>query len=228
MNGDDDSIFGNLPPSWPPQGNWDASPAPPMPAPNAPSQGGWPANAMPTPNQFAAPPGGFQSNLSPTDRDTAIKTMLGEVSREPMLGQAAMAHVLKNRVDSGQFADGTLAGVAQQPAPGRAGSQGYHEFSTWNPPNKQGNNPQNISPNDPAYQHMGRILDGVFSGDIPDPTGGATHYYNPRQSKPPWGPTLAQANDVTIGAHRFVGTGPAGPGARPPVPGPLASAGPFQ
>jgi conjugal transfer mating pair stabilization protein TraG len=184
---------------------------------------------MPQPNQFAAPPGGFQSNLSPQDRDTAIKTMMGEVSQEPMLGQAAMAHVLKNRLDSGQYGDGsTLASVAQQPAPGKDGLRGYHEFSTWNPVSKQGNNPQNVSPNDPTYQHLGNILDGVFSGAIPDPTGGATHYYNPKTSKPPWAPQLAQANDVTIGQHRFVGSGPAGPGSKPTVVGALASGSPYQ
>jgi conjugal transfer mating pair stabilization protein TraG len=181
---------------------------------------------MPTPNQFAAPPGGFQSNLSPNDRDAAIRTMLGEVSDQPMLGQAAVAHVLRNRMLSGQYGDGsTLASVAQQPF--KPGSQ-YHEFSAWNPTKAGGNSaPLKASPSDPDYQQMGRILDGVFSGNIPDPTGGATHYYNPRQSKPPWGPQLAQANDVTIGGHRFVGTGPAGPGAHSPVPGPLASGGFF-
>jgi spore germination cell wall hydrolase CwlJ-like protein len=222
MPGWDDTLFGNLPPA-----NDPATPGQPPGQLALTPQNGWPANAMPAPNQFAAPPGGFQSNLSPDDRDAAIRTMLGEASGQPLLGQAAVAHVLRNRMLSGQYGDGaTLSSVAQQPT--APGSQ-YHEFSAWNPTKSGGNSaPLTASPNDPQYQQMGRVLDGVFSGDIPDPTGGATHYYNPKTSKPPWGPPLAQANDVTIGSHRFVGVGAAGPGSRPPVLGPLASGGPFQ
>jgi Cell Wall Hydrolase len=120
----------------------------------------------------------------------------------------------ENRMLSGQYGDGTMTGVTQQPV--KPGSS-YHEFSMWNRGDPAGNNARAAQPNGALYQNVGNILDGVMSGSIPDPTGGATHYYNPRVASPPWASPLAAMNDVTVGNHRFVGTGPAGPGSGIPV-----------
>ena len=87
------------------------------------------------------------------------------------------------------------------------------QFSLWNAGDPAGATARKLDPSSPAYQKIGSIYDGVMSGQIPDPTGGATHYYNPSAASPAWGPQLAKQNDVTIGNHRFVGGGPAGPGA---------------
>lgn len=91
------------------------------------------------------------------------------------------------------------------------------QFSLWNKGDPAGDMARGVSASSPQYNQVGSIVDQVFSGGIPDPTGGATHYYNPKAASPAWGPQLAQQNDVTIGNHRFVG-GPGGPGRSPSGP----------
>jgi conjugal transfer mating pair stabilization protein TraG len=72
-----------------------------------------------------------------------------------------------------------------------------------------------ITPADPQYQAIGNIVDKVYSGAIPDPTGGATHYYAPASMPggrpPPWDAALARLNSTRIGGNMFVG-GAEGPG----------------
>jgi conjugal transfer mating pair stabilization protein TraG len=173
---------------------------------------------MPAPNQFAQDPNAG-APMNPADRDILIKTIAGEASREPPLGQAAVAHAILNRVKVGGYGQG-VAAVAQAPAAGVDPRRGFHEFSVWNPPGvaESSKTTHSITPNDPLYQHIGDIVDKVYSGAIPDPTGGATHYYAPismpGRIPPPWAPGLAQQNSVTIGNQVFVG-GAQGPGRTP-------------
>jgi conjugal transfer mating pair stabilization protein TraG len=175
----------------------------------------WPPNAMPAPNQFAQLPNAG-TTLNPVDRDIMIKTIAGEAGQEPPLGQAGIAHAILNRVAVGGYGQG-IAGVAQ--APTKPGSK-FHEFSVWNAPGvaESSKTTHSITPTDPNYQKIGDIVDKVYSGAIPDPTGGATHYYAPQSMPgriaPPWAPGLAQQNSVTIGNTVFVG-GAEGPGRTP-------------
>ncbi|RYC29683.1 hypothetical protein D3273_22675 [Lichenibacterium minor] len=145
-----------------------------------------PANALPS--------GGDST------RDLAIRTIYGEAGGESDTGKAGVASVLKNRLASGQFGP-DMQSVILAPK----------QFSLWNAGDPAGDNARKLSANSPTYQRIGSIYDGVMSGQTPDPTGGATHYYNPRAASPAWGPKLAAQNDVTIGNHRFVGAGPSGP-----------------
>lgn len=158
--------------------------------------------------------------LNPVDRDNLIKTVYGEASDQPPLGQAAIAHAILNRVNAGGYGD-SITDVVHAPVPNpRDAARGFHEFSPWNPPGVPESNPamQHLSPNDPNYVKIGRIVDQVYNGAIPDPTGGATHYYGampkggPRQ--PWWAPPLAALNTTRIGGQTFVG-GYAGPGQAP-------------
>jgi conjugal transfer mating pair stabilization protein TraG len=179
----------------------------------------WPPNAMPTPNQLAAPPGGAQGTLSPQDRDAMIKTIAGEAGGEPQLGQAGVAQVILNRVASGGYGNGVY-GVVNQPT--KPGSQ-YKQFSVWNPPGlpESSKVTHSLTPGSPQYAQIGDLVDKVSAGLIPDPTGGATHYYAPAsmpgRRPPPWAAPLARVNDVTIGGTRFLGTGPEGPGYNPTI-----------
>ena len=129
-------------------------------------------------------------------RDLAIRTAAGEAGGESPEGQAAVFHVMRNRASDGNYGR-DLASVIMAPK----------QFSVWNPGDPAGNIARNFDPNSLQYQRLGAIYDGVMGGSIPDPTGGARNYYNPRAASPSWGPQLAQSNDVTIGNHRFVGTG---------------------
>jgi hypothetical protein len=152
--------------------------------------------------------GGDVFSLSPEERDILIRTIIGEAGGESPLGQAAVAHVILNRARSDRY-PGSPAAVATQGSDGR-----YAQFSAWNTPENGGNTlPQSVSPNDSVYQQVGAVLDQVLAGEIPDPTGGATHYYSPagmpgRRAPSWWEDEVARGGGVTeIGTHRFAGPG---------------------
>ena len=175
-------------------------------------------------NGFYPPPEATPSSaggtpLSPADREALIRTVYGEASNQPPLGQAGVAAAILNRVNAGGYGNG-VQGVVNAPVPNpRDAARGYHEFSPWNPPGVPESNPtaQHLSPNDPnpllrnAYANIGSIVDKVYSGLIPDPTGGATHYYGYMPRPPSWAAPLAAQNKVKIGDQTFVG-GSSGPG----------------
>jgi conjugal transfer mating pair stabilization protein TraG len=151
--------------------------------------------------------------MTPADRDLLIRTIAGEAGGEPPLGQAAVAHVIMNRVADGGYGNG-ISGVVT--APVRPGSA-YHQFSVWNPPGMQDSSriARSLNPNDPLYGRIGSIVDQVYNGQIPDPTNGATHYYAPQSMPggrpPPWAGPLAAQNQIKIGNQLFIG-GSTGPG----------------
>ena len=167
--------------------------APTFGAGAASAAGASPGLGIPTSAAASAP-------MSSDARDLAIRTIYGEAGGEPDTGKAGVAAVLKNRLAGGQYG-GDMQSVILAPK----------QFSLWNKGDPAGDSARKLSPDSPSYQKIGQIYDGVMSGQIPDPTGGATHYYNPNVASPGWGPKLAAQNDVRIGNHRFVGTGPAGP-----------------
>ena len=163
-----------------------------------------------------APPLGWSPPpLNPVDRDNLIKTVYGEASNQPPLGQAAVAHAILNRVNAGGYGD-TITDVVHAPAAGVNPARGFHEFSPWNAPGVPESNlaAQHLSPSDPNYQRIGAIVDKVYSGAIPDPTGGSTHYYGYMPRPPKWAAPLAALNTTKIGGQTFVG-GYAGPGQTP-------------
>ncbi len=107
-----------------------------------------------------------------TDRDIAIRTMIGEAAGESIVGQAAVAHVLANRSRDKRWG-GTISDVALAPK----------QFSAWNS-GAGGNHLVNkYKPGDITYERMGKIYDAVMAGQIKDPTGGATHYFSPAGMK---------------------------------------------
>lgn len=162
-----------------------------------------------TPSSAGGPP------LDPRDRQDLIRTIYGEASGEPVQGQAAVAHAILNRARVGGYGDG-ISGVVHAPAAGVNPKLGYHEFSPWNTGRAKEGNPtaQNLSPSNPAYAKIGDIVDKAYSGLIPDPTHGATHYYGRMPHPPSWAPPLAKQNTVRIGGQTFVG-GADGPGRAP-------------
>jgi len=163
--------------------------------------------------------------LDPVDREVLIRTVYGEASNQPPLGQAGVTAAIFNRLHAGGYSAGqpnTITNIVHAPAAGENPARGFKEFSPWNAPGVPESNPiaQHLSPNDPnpllanAYRNIGDIVDKVYSGLIPDPTGGATHYYGYMPRPPSWSPPLAAQNKVKIGGQTFVG-GPYGPGQSP-------------
>lgn len=136
--------------------------------------------------------------LTPYQRDIVIRTIYGEAAGEGYRGQVAVANVIKNRTASPQW-NSDPAKVSLQ----------KNQFSTWNK-GKGGNKlARNMSADSAAYQRIGAIVDGVFAGDIGDPTGGATYYYAPRgmdkKGKAPGWWNDVGGNVVRIGNHYFRG-----------------------
>jgi conjugal transfer mating pair stabilization protein TraG len=120
------------------------------------------------PQWFGQSPAGNVGPLNSNERDVVIRTILGEASGESADGQAAVAHVIRNRVADSRFADDAI-GVAQAP----------QQFSAWNA-GAGGNDLVNrYGPGDANYERAGQIVDQVFGGQVRDNTGGATHYYSP-------------------------------------------------
>ena len=107
-------------------------------------------------------------NLTHYDRDVMIRTIAGEAGRESEQGQAAVAHVIMNRVTDPRYGDNP-AEVALQ----------LKQFSAWNAGTGGNGLPYDIQEGSPEYERIGQIVDQVHSGQIADPTGGATHYYSP-------------------------------------------------
>jgi hypothetical protein len=202
---------------------------PPQPSPQTPPDasiaallGGAASAPEPTPSTAGGPP------LDPHDRDMLIKTVYGEASNQPPLGQVGVVHAILNRVAAGGYSGGapnTIANVVTAPAAGENPAHGFKEFSPWNAPGVPESNPiaQHLSPNDRnpllanAYRSIGDLVDKAYAGLIPDPTGGATHYYGFMKVPPKWAAPLAAQNRVKIGDQTFVG-GSTGPGQSLPSP----------
>ncbi len=128
---------------------------------------------------------------------TLTWTVLGEAGGESAEGQAAVAHVIKNRSESGRY-NKDPARVAKQPK----------QFSTWNAVGEGGNNPQKYSTSSDRFKRTRAIVEAVFNNAIPDPTGGATHYWAPRGMKggkdPSWAASETVAGRLKLGNHIFL------------------------
>ena len=130
------------------------------------------------------------------DRDILARTLWGEARGESLAGQIAVAWTIRNRVNDGKtkswWGEG-YAGVCQAP----------YQFSCWNK-------------NDPNFVYLSgaktipfrelaqaRIAaDQVIDGKVPDPTGGATHYYAIAMKNAPFWAEKAKQT-LKLGGHVF-------------------------
>lgn len=133
---------------------------------------------------------------SEKDRDILARTLWGEARGEGLDGQVAVAWTIRNRVfdgnDKSWWGEG-YAGVCLKP----------WQFSCWNQ-----NDPNHAylcgAKPIPAAQfaQAQRAADQVMSGSVPDPTGGATHYYATTMPKAPaWAAKAKQT--LRLGHHVF-------------------------
>lgn len=156
--------------------------------------------------------GPTQKGLSAKERDYAARTLISEAGADPM-GQAAVMHVIKNRVEKGGFGEG-FQGVIEQP----------YAFEPWlHAGTGKKNDPLVHDVRSPAYQQALKIVDAVTAGQIPDPTQGATHFYSPvaqrqlastdnRALVPSW--ATKDTYKTTIGGHEFYAPDGVAPGKR--------------
>lgn len=134
--------------------------------------------------------------LDDIDRDLVIRTLLSEAGGEGVEGQAAVAHVIRNRMARGRYGGRSAGEVVTAP----------NQFEPWNTVGSGAkNDPASYDPNSSAYKAAGKIVDGVFGGEIADPTGGMTHFYAPvaqsalGRDAPKW----AKGPSKKIGGHMF-------------------------
>ena len=126
-------------------------------------------------------------NLS--DVELLARTLEAEAGNQGFDGMLAVASVIRNRAGS---ADNIRATILK---PG--------QFSAWNSftgyaGGAQGRNMKTIEPSANAYS----AANSAFGVGFEDPTGGATHYYNPDLANPSWG-AQGGGNWNRIGDHVF-------------------------
>tara|TARA_R110000751_G_scaffold284990_1_gene389196 strand:+ start:2330 stop:3760 length:1431 start_codon:yes stop_codon:yes gene_type:complete len=123
-----------------------------------------------------------------TQRELLARTLQAEAGNQGFGGMVAVGSVIMNRLGGGS----DLGNVILKPG----------QFSAWNSftgyaRGEQGQD-MNFTPNAKAYE----AADMLLSGEYNDPTGGATHFYNPDISQPSWGES-AGGDWQRIGAHIF-------------------------
>lgn len=119
----------------------------------------------------------------PDDLDLVTRTILAEAGNQGPIGQAAVAAVIKNRVKQRGLSPSDV--VLQ-----------HNQFEPWNAGPGGRNDPMRFDANSPEYRRAQEIARGVFSGQMPDFSGGATHFANVG--------TVRQRNNGTVGNHGWI------------------------
>ncbi|WP_339539081.1 cell wall hydrolase [Pseudomonas sp. RA_15y_Pfl2_54] len=129
------------------------------------------------------------------DRDVLARTLWGEARGESLVGQIAVAWTIRNRVNDGKdrswWGEG-YAGVCQA----------KYQFSCWNKTDP--NSPYLSGAKQIPFRELAQAriaADQVIDGAVPDPTGGATHYYATSIRAPAWAAKAKQT--LKLGGHVF-------------------------
>lgn len=134
--------------------------------------------------------------LTPYQRDRIVRTILGEAANQGPEGMAAVANVILNRTQSGDFPSNPVSVVNQHDR------RGYYAFTANAPVSRGGNTVgRNASASSALYRQAAAIVDQVFSGQLPDNTGGATYYHTADTATPASWTGLGQT--ARIGDHVF-------------------------
>ena len=125
-------------------------------------------------------------------RDILARTLEAEAGNQGALGMMSVGSVIMNRLKNPAYGS-DIHSVILQPG----------QFSVWNKTTghaggKQGRDMLSVKPSESAFSVADQLLDQNYN----DPTGGATHFYNPSISNPSWGKT-AGGKWKTIGDHVF-------------------------
>ncbi len=132
------------------------------------------------------------AGINPGDITMMAQTLWAENNNASPQEYAAMAHVMRNRLLSGdpQYGGNSMAQILLAPK----------QFTPWSNP-KAKNFPTKADPRDPAYQSAYRIASGVMTGDIDDPTGGAVNYHAASMKRrPSW---VTGRDGQQVGDHVF-------------------------
>lgn len=131
-------------------------------------------------------------NLTPTQRDLLIRTIVGEAAAEPFAGQQAVANVVLNRLNAGRYG-GSVEDVLFA----------KNQFEPWG---TRRDELMAIPQTADTYRTASMAVDAALKSD---PTGGATHFYAPtvmegRGGAPSWAANMQDnGTAMTIGGHVF-------------------------
>ena len=135
--------------------------------------------------------------FAPDALDLITRTMLGEADQTPE-GWQALANVIKNRVNSRAWGADTKLGPV---------INANKQFAIWNNDPKMAAlqaRVRAIPTSDPNYQRAATVAQQVFNDQLPDNTGGATHYYAPKGMPNGQAPDWARGqNGQMIGSQIF-------------------------
>jgi N-acetylmuramoyl-L-alanine amidase len=139
------------------------------------------------------------------DIDALARTLWAEARGEGLTGMEAVACVIINRhivsiqengfwwsENKDEIPDNTIEAVCRDP----------WQFSCWNKNDPNLPKLLSLTPDDKLFAAALKIAEEAVDGNIPDITGGATHYYNPKavDKRPEW----AVGNPIcVIGKHHF-------------------------
>jgi spore germination cell wall hydrolase CwlJ-like protein len=107
--------------------------------------------------------------MSPTDREVATRTVLGEAANQGQGGMNAVADVIRNRADNGGYGGRSMSAVALAP-------------NQFEPHNTQAGRQRMASFSDQSPQYKGaqEAVDSAGVGSRPDVTGGAHYFFAPK------------------------------------------------
>jgi N-acetylmuramoyl-L-alanine amidase len=105
------------------------------------------------------------------EKEVIARTVWGEVRGQSPRSWAAVAHVIRNRViqPGHKWWGDTFRNVCLKP----------YQFSCWLTSDPNYRQIVELPADDALLSKIRLIVDGVLLGTVPDPTGGATMYYNP-------------------------------------------------
>lgn len=134
------------------------------------------------------------TKISRADRDALIRTIYGEARGEGKEGWQAVANVVLNRVSSGRYGGKSVSEVVKAKG----------QFEPWgNPATRK--EMEELSPETSVYEDIGKLVDQVAAGALPDNTGGSTHFIA-KDAQAALGrknPRWAQGEGQQIGRHTF-------------------------
>jgi peptidoglycan hydrolase-like protein with peptidoglycan-binding domain len=145
-----------------------------------------------------------KTNLTASQRDTLIRTAIGEAGGEGQEGMEAVIQVILNRAASGRYPSDPKDVALQK-----------NQFSAWNSTSNGGNDPGKHSKTSKAYKAAEKALDAVIEG-APDRTGGALMYHA-ASITPYWADEANTNGTLKVGNHVFYPTHPVPPGSIPEV-----------
>lgn len=125
-----------------------------------------------------------------TDQEVLARTIWGEARGEKKEGMAAVASVILNRTRKGGWFGETITQVCKKP----------WQFSCWNQDDPNCQKMLEITDMDPQYAQALVIAQKAVDGELPDSTGGATHYHE-YKILPKWAKDLKKTTQ--IGNHIF-------------------------